>query len=140
MSGLHIGRIRRGQTQSVYTSKARAILKLYQFVTTHEQPRVHRIGGYVDARLTRTALRGLAAQGFSRIWIRDQINLDFNAIWRITMDEYNIKSRRMVRRETQEAVLELARRVGSSDGGNAYVKSKAAARGWKPTMYCDELV
>lgn len=141
MSDVHIGRIINGKTRTVYTSKARQIFRLYnEVVTTEKTPRPHRNPNLVPADLTRLALRGLAAQGYSRVWIREQIGLDFNAIWRITMDTRHYKSRKLVQRSVQTRVVDLARRVGSSDGGNNCVRAKALARGWKPTMYCDELV
>lgn len=141
MTNVQIGRIIAGRTAVVYTSKARRIFKLYNEVKTRETPRTHWKPDVVPADLTRLALRGLAAQGYSRIWLSEHLGININTIFCITADPgTTTKGRQWVNKVTEESVLALVRRVGSSDGGNGYARSRARARGWKPTMYYDELV
>lgn len=140
MANVHIGRIINGKTKTVYTSKARKIFKLYNYVVTRKEMRYHWDPNMVPAHLSRLAARGLMAQGYSRIWIREQTGFDLNTLWRITMDEDQPKARHFVKKSTEEALLELVRQAGSTFGGNNITRSKALNRGWKPTMYYDELV
>lgn len=140
LSDAQIRRIMHGEVSKVYRSTALKVLALYQEVITSPPTRVAYDPRYVDPRRARLALRGLAAQGYTRQWIRSRIGLDFNTIWRLTSDEDAPKSVKKIMRDTEEKVLQLAREVGSSDGGNTYTRSAARARGWKPTMYYDELV
>ena len=140
MSNIHVGRIARGQTSVVYTSKARAIYNLYREASRVSAVREHWNPMLTSADKCHLAIRGLMAQGYSRIWLGEKLNLDLDTIWKLTRDRDHPKARLFVRRATEDAVLALARDIGSTPGPSNYTKAIAKRSGWLPTMYHDALV
>lgn len=141
MTDIQIGRIIRGRSSVVYTSKARRILIYHTQVTTSPQPeRVHWNPDLVDSELTRIALRGLAAQGWNREWIKKKTGLHLKTISEITQDLSEPHARARVAKTTEAKVLALVKEVGSTSGPSKYAQTVARNRGWQPTMYCDALV
>lgn len=93
--------------------------------------------GMVSSRLSRLAIQGLQAQGWSLGWIATQIGGDSRHLQRI------LTKHSLVLVKTEEELVALARRVGSSESTEKFAlrtKNAAAARGYKPTIYTDALV
>ena len=141
MTDRQIGRIVMGRSKSVYTSKAKRILIYHTQITTTPQPtRIHWNPDLVDVKLTRIALRGLAAQGWSREWVRSRTGMNLKTLSEIMQDPGGPRARKRVSKNTEARVLELVREVGSTIGPSKFTKTTAEKRGWRPTMYCDALV
>lgn len=91
--------------------------------------------GLVPVRVTQLAVRGLMAQYWSQHWIASQVKVSND-----TLSAIAVGRRKYVKTETEKEVLDLVRRVGSSTGTSVHAGSYAARRGWKNTLYYDELV
>lgn len=94
-------------------------------------------GRLVPIRLTRLALEGLQAQGWSQRWIADRLGGQQSRVYRM------LHVARFVTPEMEAAVLEIVREIGSAESTEPRAlrtKNEAARRGYAPTMYTDELV
>lgn len=89
----------------------------------------------VDVRLTRIAIRGLMRQGWDSLQIAEGTGMsDWNVLF-IARGKS-----KMVKVENERAVVDFARKVGSSEGGCQAVKTRAEQKGWLPTIMFDELL
>lgn len=139
ITNIHVGRIARGQTSSIYKSKAKAILAAYETAIRGRKPTHLSTTTMVPASMTRAALRALAAQGYTRRMVYEMSGIYIDTISRVMQDPKPGRPD-VVRLATEQRAIAAARSVGSSYGGSADALGKAKARGWLPTIYVDGLV
>lgn len=131
--------------RKISSRRAEAIEELYVEIVSRRKRGVYGAGktgemvrnGAVPSRLSRLAIQGMQAQGWSLVWIANQIQTDTRHIQRI------LTKHSLVLEETESKLVALARKVGSAESTEKFAlrtKNFAARRGYLPTMYTDDLV
>lgn len=130
-----ITRIYYREGKAVYPETYAALKRI---VDSGERKEPHSPRGRVTAKLAMLAVRGLYAQGWTFHEIADMIGTTHQAVNPLANGK-----RTHVNRATRDKILRVAREVGSAQGSSVWAnraRTDAARRGWRPTMYVDDLV
>jgi hypothetical protein len=127
--------VHQGRSSQVHPNTETRIKALYDRVCDNLALSNIRRQDVVDAGLTRLAIRGLCAQGWTQPSIAKMAGVAYGTVNLIALG-----TRTETSPATEKAVVELARRIGSDEGPSNLTKTRSLAKGWKPTMYYDVLV
>lgn len=123
-------RIANGQRKYVHVDTLKTLTQLLE---RGKRPKRH--AGRIEADLSMRAIRGLQAQGWTASWIGERVGLNYQEVSR-----YARGTVRWISPDRERRIVQLAREVGSKEGPSNCVRNAAARKGWKPTIWVDELV